>query len=113
MATLNKQEVKKDIVDAEVKKDGKKWMKELLRVWPLMSTGPHQLDRDNPKEVSIAQNVLTKTGYYSGQINGSYDILTDNARWAFVRDTMKNPDFSWELIKKSATDIGDLINNDY
>tara|TARA_R100000808_G_C2136103_1_gene144438 strand:- start:1112 stop:1432 length:321 start_codon:yes stop_codon:yes gene_type:complete len=87
----------------------KKTISKLLEYWPLISTGAHSVDRDDKGEVAIVQKVLTATGHYDGEIDGEYNPSTDGARWRFVKDIMQDADFSFELVKQNAKDIGDMM----
>jgi len=83
----------------------------LLEYWPLISSGPSGVDVDDKTQVAVVQQVLSTTGHYDGEIDGKYNPGTDGARWRFVKDVMKDPDFSFELIKQNSKDIGDMMED--
>tara|TARA_R110002012_G_scaffold53988_4_gene138433 strand:- start:1186 stop:1506 length:321 start_codon:yes stop_codon:yes gene_type:complete len=88
----------------------RKVMKSVLKYWPLISTGANSVDTKSKKEVAVVQEVLSATGHYTGNVDGKYNPETDGARWRFVKDIMSNSEFSFDLIKQNAKDIGDMMN---
>jgi len=88
----------KDVADENV-------MPDLIQYWGLMSAGPNAVDVDNKNSVKEVQQILRASGYYNGEINGKYTAIVDQARWEWVKDIQKDPDFSWELIKNNVASI--------
>jgi hypothetical protein len=80
-------------------------IKAQLEFWELMGSGPNSMDPENKKQVSVVQGLLKRTGDYKGNITGVYDSATQIARSNWVKKIMKDPDFNWALIKKSAREI--------
>jgi peptidoglycan hydrolase-like protein with peptidoglycan-binding domain len=83
----------------------KERVKAQLVYWGLLSGGPNSLDIKNKNQVKTAQSLLGASGHYKGEIDGKYGPLTDQARWTWVKDIMKDPHFNWALIKQSAKEI--------
>lgn len=88
----------KDVADENI-------MPQLLEYWGLMSAGPNSVDIKNKNSVKEVQQILQASGYYNGEINGKYTAIVDQARWEWVKDVQKDPDFSWELIKNNVASI--------
>lgn len=76
-----------------------------LEFFELLGNGPHSVDIENKNQVSIVQGMLKSVGYYNGEVSGKYDASTEIARGRWLKDIMKDPDFNWAMIKKSAREI--------
>ena len=83
----------------------KQYLSRQLRYYNLMSGGPHQFDIKNKKMVMEVQGVLKSSGHYKGELDGKWGPQSELARWQWVRDISKDPEFSWELIKQSGKEI--------
>lgn len=91
--------------------DRKQLISRILDYWPLISSGPNSVDEQNKKQVAVVQKVLSETGHYQGSVDGVYNPETDGARWRFVTDMMQDADFNFTLIKQTAKDIGDMMQD--
>ena len=80
-------------------------MPQLLEYWGLMTAGPNSVDTKDRNAVKKVQQILSSSGYYNGEINGKYTPIVDQARWNWVKDIQKDPDFAWELIKFNVSSI--------
>ena len=80
-------------------------MKTLLQYYELMGSGNHSVDTQNKGDVQLVQQILQVTGYYKGEIDGEYSPIVDQARWAWIKDIQKDPDFAFELIKHNAREV--------
>ena len=96
------------LAEAVRKQEKKKMIDVIMPYWPLLESGLNQVDTKKPKQVKLVQRLLKGVGYYGGNEDGKYGPQTDEARWRFVKDMMKDPDFSFALIKTAAFDISNI-----
>ena len=76
-------------------------VKELTEHWNFLQN----IDVEDHGDVKKAQKILKDYGYYKGEVSGKYDASTEIARGRWLKDIMKDPDFNWAMIKKSAREI--------